>query len=45
MAATAEGTMITENTWQPGKHRDLLQVRLAQHLPTGFLDGRNAHRP
>ena len=36
--------MITENTWQPGKRRDLLRVRLAQRPSTGFLGGRNAHR-
>ena len=43
-AATAEGTMITENQWPTGKHRYVTQVRLSQRLPIGFRDGRNARR-
>ena len=43
-AATAEGTMITEDQWPTGKHRYLAPVQLALRLPVGLPGGRNARR-
>jgi len=43
-AATAGGTMITENQWSTGKHQYLTSVPLALRLPDGLPGGRNARR-